>query len=52
VRAAIREITEGVEAIRSGKRDRSLTISMVPGFAAYWLLPRLADFNEHHPDCQ
>jgi LysR family glycine cleavage system transcriptional activator len=52
VRTAIGEITEGVEAIRSGKRDRSLTISMVPGFAAYWLLPRLADFNEHHPDIE
>jgi len=52
VRAAISEIAEGVEAIRPGNTDRTLTISTVPCFAAYWLLPRLADFNEHHPDIQ
>ena len=50
VQAAISEIAEGVEAIRPRDRDRTLTISTVPCFAAYWLLPRLADFNEHHPD--
>src|SRR3989475_1697244 len=52
VQAAISEIAEGVEAIRPRNRDRTLTISTVPCFAAYWLLPRLADFNEHHPDIQ
>jgi LysR family glycine cleavage system transcriptional activator len=50
VRIAIGELAEGVEAIRSSKRDRILTISMMPGFATYWLLPRLADFIERHPD--
>src|SRR5258706_14793753 len=34
---AIDEIAQGVEAIRSGNNDRVLTISVVPGFAAYWL---------------
>src|SRR5258705_12460038 len=52
VRAAIGEITEGVEAIRSGNRERILTVSMVPGFATYWLLPRLAQFIERHPDIE
>ena len=52
VRAAIGEITQGVEAIRSGERDRILTVSIVPCFAAYWLLPRLAEFNERHPDIE
>ncbi len=52
VRAAISEITEGVEEIRPNDTDRILTISTVPCLAAYWLLPRLADFNEHHPDIQ
>ena len=33
VRTAIGEITEGVEAIRSGNKDRILTISTIPGFA-------------------
>ena len=52
VRAAISEIAEGVEAIRPANGEQILTISTVPCFAAYWLLPRLADFNEHHPDIQ
>src|SRR6266404_4989802 len=52
VRSAISEIAEGVEAIRPGNADRILTISTVPCFAAYWLLPRLADFNEQHPEIQ
>jgi LysR family transcriptional regulator, glycine cleavage system transcriptional activator len=52
VRTAISEIAEGVEAIRSSNRDRILTISMVPGFATYWLMPRLAEFIERHPDIE
>jgi len=52
VRTAMSEIAEGVEAIRSDNRDRILTVSMLPGFAAYWLLPRLAQFIERHPDIE
>ena len=52
VRAAISEIAQGVESIRPGNAQQVLTISTVPCFAAYWLLPRLADFNEHHPEIQ
>jgi LysR family glycine cleavage system transcriptional activator len=49
VRTAISELAEGVEAIRSGTRDRILTVGMMPAFATYWLLPRLAQFIERHP---
>ena len=52
VRTAISELAEGVEAIRSSNRDRILTISMMPGFATYWLLPRLAEFIARHPDIE
>lgn len=52
VRSAINELAEGVEAIRSSKRDRILTVSMMPGFATYWLLPRLPEFIERHPDIE
>jgi LysR family transcriptional regulator, glycine cleavage system transcriptional activator len=52
VQSAISEITEGVEAIRPNRVDRTLTISTAPCLAAYWLLPRLADFNQQHPDIQ
>src|SRR5437879_6398632 len=52
VQTAISEITEGVGAIRPNNTDRILTISTTPCLAAYWLLPRLADFNVQHPDIQ
>jgi LysR family glycine cleavage system transcriptional activator len=52
VRAAIDEITEGVDAIRPGNGEQILTISTMPCFAAYWLLPRLADFNRSQPSIQ
>jgi LysR family glycine cleavage system transcriptional activator len=52
VRTAIGELAEGVEAIRSSNKERILTISMMPAFATYWLLPRLAKFIERHPDIE
>jgi LysR family transcriptional regulator, glycine cleavage system transcriptional activator len=52
VQAAIDELAKGVDAIRPAAKDRILTISTAPCFAAAWLLPRLADFNQHHPDIQ
>jgi LysR family transcriptional regulator, glycine cleavage system transcriptional activator len=44
--------TKNTGVLLPSDRDRILTISTVPCFAAYWLLPRLADFNEHHPNIQ
>jgi LysR family glycine cleavage system transcriptional activator len=34
------------------KRDRTgaLTVSVLPSFAAKWLVPRLGRFREHHPE--
>src|SRR5258705_1391188 len=52
VRAAIAELADGIDSIRPNDGEQILTISTPPCFAAYWLLPRLADFNEHHPDIQ
>jgi len=31
-------------------RQRRLSINSTPTFAMYWLLPRLADFRDRHPD--
>ena len=31
---------------------RVVTVSMLPSFAALWLLPRLARFRTAHPDCE
>jgi LysR family glycine cleavage system transcriptional activator len=52
VQTAIGELAEGVEAIRSSNSGRILTVSMMPAFATYWLLPRLAEFIERHPDIE
>jgi LysR family glycine cleavage system transcriptional activator len=49
IRAALRDINEAIESV--GRRDRSnqLTVSMLPSFAARWLMPRLGRFMEKHP---
>jgi LysR family glycine cleavage system transcriptional activator len=51
MRDALARITRGVEAVR-GRPPRALTISVLPGFAAHWLIPRLADFQASHPDIE
>lgn len=40
----------GVQALRSGEADRPVRVSLTAGFAAQWLMPRLKDFWERHPD--
>ncbi len=52
VQTAISEIAAGVDAIRAVSTDGVLTISAAPCFAAHWVLPRIVDFNKHHPDIQ
>lgn len=39
-----------IDRIGQRKALRSLTVSVVPYFAAKWLLPRLPDFQKRHPD--
>ncbi len=40
----------GAEALRSGGADRPVRITLTASFAAQWLMPRLRDFWEKHPD--
>jgi LysR family glycine cleavage system transcriptional activator len=49
VRAALRDLAEAAQFVRRAERDRVLTVSMLPSFAARWLLPRLGRFMERHP---
>ena len=51
MRDALAQIARGVEAVR-GRPPRALTISVLPGFAANWLIPRLADFQARHPEIE
>ena len=43
-------IAEGLRKIRSLRRRRRLTVSVVPSFAATWLVARLDRFRQAHPD--
>ena len=50
VREAFSRLQRGVAELRADARRSSLTVSVLPGFAARWLVPRLPEFNRHHPD--
>ena len=50
VRAALRDIANAAEAIGRRTSENRLTVSMLPSFAARWLMPRLGRFMELHPD--
>lgn len=50
VREAFGRLQRGVAELRADARRSSLTVSVLPGFAARWLVPRLPEFNRRHPD--
>jgi LysR family transcriptional regulator, glycine cleavage system transcriptional activator len=50
VRAALRDIGEAANSLRRPGRANRLTVSLVPSFAARWLMPRLGRFMAAHPD--
>ncbi|MFM7336148.1 MAG: LysR family transcriptional regulator [Tabrizicola sp.] len=43
-------IQRGLEALRAGEADRPVRITLTATFAAQWLMPRLKNFWETHPD--
>jgi LysR family transcriptional regulator, glycine cleavage system transcriptional activator len=43
-------IQRGLEALRAGEADRPVRITLTATFAAQWLMPRLKDFWQRHPD--
>jgi LysR family transcriptional regulator, glycine cleavage system transcriptional activator len=50
VRNAFRQIAEATRRITASSDGRVLTVSTTPSFAAAWLVPRLKDFQDAHPD--
>jgi len=50
VRAALREIGDAADLFRRSDRSNRLTVSMLPSFAARWLMPRLGRFMTKHPE--
>lgn len=40
----------GIEALRAGEGDRPVRVTLTASFAAQWLMSRLKDFWEKHPE--
>jgi LysR family transcriptional regulator, glycine cleavage system transcriptional activator len=52
VRAALAEITDAVREASARSNPRQLRVSVMPSFAARWLLPRLGRFLARHHDIE
>ena len=50
VRDAMQRISNAVEGLRDRERVGIVTVSVMPSFAAKWLVPRLGGFREAQPD--
>lgn len=50
VREAFAHLQKGVAELKPDVRRATLTVSVLPGFAARWLVPRLPDFYRRHPE--
>ena len=47
---ALQQLGETATRIRERGGSRVLTVTTTVGFASLWLIPRLADFRDRHPD--
>ncbi|WP_259781122.1 transcriptional regulator GcvA [Aestuariispira ectoiniformans] len=50
VRDALRTLMAGVDKLREQETSGALTVSVMPSFAASWLVPRLGKFHSTYPD--
>ncbi len=50
VRDALLQIADATRVLQAANRDKRLTISTMPSFAARWLTPRIGGFIERHPE--
>ncbi|KEI69852.1 transcriptional regulator GcvA [Endozoicomonas elysicola] len=51
VQKAFRELEKGLNKVRTD-RYHYLNISVLPSFASRWLIPRLGQFSQKHPDIE
>ncbi len=49
---ALRLVADAAERIRADAAVRSLTVTCSYGFASLWLVPRLMEFRDRHPDIE
>lgn len=52
VREALDGLDEGTTRLRRQQGDGPVSISLFPSLAVRWLIPRLNDFRERHPDVE
>jgi LysR family glycine cleavage system transcriptional activator len=50
VREGFTRLEQGMAEVRSARRGQVLAVSVHPGLAAYWVIPRLGDFQRRHPE--
>ncbi len=50
LREALDGIAAATERLRAAEETGALKVSVLPSFAAKWLLPRLSRFRERHPE--
>lgn len=51
-REALRLLGDAAERIRQDAAIRAVTVTCTYGFASLWLVPRLMDFRDRHPDIE
>jgi LysR family glycine cleavage system transcriptional activator len=52
VRNALRDIADATQVLREETRQKRLTVSAIPSFAARWLAPRLGKFIDQNPETE
>jgi len=52
VREAFQKLTAATERLLEDDARSTITVSVLPSFAARWLVPRLTRFREDHPDVE
>jgi len=50
VRDGFMRLEQGMDDVRASRRGQMLTVSVHPGLASYWVIPRLGDFQRKHPE--
>jgi len=48
--AGFQHVFDGVRALTATEAERPVQVTMSPAFAVKWLMPRLAGFQEEHPE--
>ncbi|HYE39885.1 MAG TPA: LysR substrate-binding domain-containing protein [Ramlibacter sp.] len=49
---SMERLRDAAARVRAGSGQRQLTVTCTPGFASFWLIPRLTRFTATHPDVE